>query len=261
VSHNAPPPPKRKIEQIMRLSLLNCAVAASLSLASATSALSSTQPPAPPDGSFAPTRSDPALAAPAQTGAPASRETFRTIARREALARGLPPEMADAVMRTESAYRADARGAAGEIGLMQVMPPTARMLGFTGTAAELADPETNIALGVRYLAEAWRLAKGDICTAAMKYRAGHNERRFSVLSVQYCIRVRSHLASVGYQVTGLVPEPTFGFKADTMRQGIAIGTQQAARRLASGRKLKSRVGWSGHDARMKALVARGRVSL
>ncbi len=164
-------------------------------------------------------------------------------------------------MRTESGYRAGARGAAGEIGLMQVMPPTARLLGFTGTLEELADPETNITLGVRYLAEAWRLAKGDICTAAMKYRAGHNETRFSVLSVRYCERVRAHLASVGYEVTGLVPEPTFGFRADTTRMGIAIGTQQAARRLASGRKLKSRVGWAAHDARMKALVARGRVSL
>jgi Transglycosylase SLT domain len=190
-----------------------------------------------------------------------SPDSFRSISAREAIRAGLPPEIADAVMRTESAYKPGARGAAGEIGLMQVMPPTARMLGFTGTLEELAVPETNIRLGVRYLAEAWRLAEGDICTAVMKYRAGHNERRFSVLSVRYCQQVRSHLASVGYQVTGLVPEPTFGFRSDVTRMGIAIGTQQAARRLASGRKLKSRVGWSEHDARMRALVARGRVSL
>jgi soluble lytic murein transglycosylase-like protein len=202
----------------------------------------------------------PQAPSPASTAATGP-ESFRAIARREALARGLPPEMADAVMRVESAYRADARGAAGEIGLMQVMPPTARMLGFTGTLQELAEPEANIALGVRYLAEAWRLAGGDICTAAMKYRAGHNETRFSVLSVRYCERVRAHLASVGYPVTGLVPPATFGFRADTTRMGIAIGTQQAARRLASGRKLRSRVGWAEHDARMKALIARGRVGL
>ena len=187
--------------------------------------------------------------------------SFRAISAREATKAGLPPEIADAVMRTESAYRPGARGAAGEIGLMQVMPPTARMLGFAGTLEDLAVPETNIRLGVRYLAEAWRLADGDICTTVMKYRAGHNERRFSVLSVRYCQQVRSHLASAGYQVTGRVPEPTFGFRSDVTRMGIAIGTQQAARRLASGRKIKSRVGWSQHDARMKALVARGRVSL
>jgi hypothetical protein len=45
----------------------------------------------------------------------------------------------------------------------------------------------------------------------MKYRAGHGETRFSVKSVDYCKRVRDHLASVGFPVTGTVPKPTFGF--------------------------------------------------
>lgn len=245
----------------MRLFPLMLATVVICAVASAGTTFATTPAPAQPNNSFAPTVSESALLQHKDAGVPATREIFRAIARREALAGGLPPEMADAVMRTESAYRPDARGAAGEIGLMQVMPPTARMLGFKGTATELADPETNIGLGVRYLAEAWRLAKGDICTAAMKYRAGHNEARFSVLSVQYCVRVRTHLASVGYPVTGIVPEATFGFRADTTRMGITIGTQAAARRLASGRKLKSRVGLTAHDAQMKALVARGRVSL
>lgn len=214
-------------------------------------------------GGAMPTSAAPAdaSAAHSKTQMPAGREAYRAIARREAARLGLPFEMADAVMRVESAYRADAHGAAGEIGLMQVMPPTARMLGFAGTLEELADPETNIALGVRYLAEAWRLARGDICTAAMKYRAGHRETRFSVLSVRYCVNVRAHLASLGYAVTGEVPPATFGLRADTTRMGIAIGTQQAARRLATGRKVKSRVGWGDHDRRMRELMARGRVSL
>jgi len=186
---------------------------------------------------------------------------YRAIARTEAERRGLPPEMADAVMKVESNYNAAARGKDGEYGLMQVMPPTARMLGLDGPIENLAEPETNIRLGVRYLADAWRLAKGDICTAAMKYRAGHGETRFSALSVQYCLRVRAHLASVGYAVTGSVPEPTFGFRADTTRMGVAIGTQQAARRLARGQKLRSRVGWAGYDTRMRELERRGRVSL
>lgn len=215
---------------------------------------------------------EPEQSAPAATGfagrpvqalkpLPSGREAFREIARREASRHGLPFEMADAVMRVESAYQPFVRGAAGEVGLMQVMPPTARMLGFAGTLEELADPETNIALGVRYLAEAWRLAGGDICTAAMKYRAGHRETRFSVLSVRYCRNVRVHLASLGYPLTGEVPEPTFGFRSDTMRMGVVIGTQQAARRLATGGKIRSRVGWGDYDRRMRDLTARGRVSL
>jgi soluble lytic murein transglycosylase-like protein len=186
------------------------------------------------------------------------REAYRAIARRHAEAMGLPFAMVDAVMQVESGYRADARGGAGEIGLMQVMPPTARLLGFTGTLEALAEPEHNIRLGVTYLAEAWRLAKGDICTAAMKYRAGHRETRFSVLSVRYCVNVRRHLAAHGYPVTGSVPEPTFGFGRDRTRMGVAIGSVAAARRLFAGRKLKSRVGWAAYEARMKQLDAKAR---
>lgn len=188
-------------------------------------------------------------------------QQLRAIARVEAEKRGLPPAIADAVMRVESNYNPSARGKDGEYGVMQVMPPTARMLGHTGPVEALADPEVNIPLGVRYLADAWRLAKGDICTTAMKYRAGHGETRFSVLSVRYCERVRLHLASIGYPVTGSVPEATFGFRNDTTRMGVAIGTQQAAKRLATGKKLRSRADWSSYDSRMKALDKRGKVSL
>ncbi len=186
---------------------------------------------------------------------------YRAIAAGEADKRGLPPALADAVMRVESNYNPAARGKDGEYGVMQVMPPTARMLGHTGPVEQLAEPEVNIPLGVRYLADAWRLAKGDICTAVMKYRAGHGETRFSVLSVRYCERVRQHLASIGYPVTGVVPEPTFGFRADTTRMGVIIGTQQAAKRLASGKKLKSRANWASYDTRMRDLDRRGKVSL
>jgi soluble lytic murein transglycosylase-like protein len=213
---------------------------------------------------IAPAAAEPATNSPAAEPAIAAprpfdpRAVYRRMAREEAERHGVPAELVDAVMRTESNYNPLARGAAGEVGLMQVMPPTARLLGFSGSDLELADAATNIRLGTRYLAQAWRLGQGDICTAVMKYRAGHNETRFSVLSVQYCQKVRQHLAGLGYPVTGSVPEPTFGFRADTTRMGVAIGTQAAARRLASGRKLKPRVRWAEHDSRMRALNAQAR---
>jgi soluble lytic murein transglycosylase-like protein len=210
----------------------------------------------------------PARAEPAQSPAEAALYAraariaeYRRIVIIEAEKRGLPPAIADAVMKIESNYNPAARGRDGEYGLMQVMPPTARMLGLEGPIETLAEPETNIRLGVRYLAEAWRLAKGDICTTAMKYRAGHGETRFSALSVQYCVRVRQHLAAINHPITGDVPEPTFGFGRDTTRMGVAIGTQQAAKRLASGRKLRSRVGWAAYDSKMRELDRRGRVGL
>lgn len=139
-----------------------------------------------------------------------SRARFRALIEKETAQAGLPPEIAEAVMAVESGYNPEAVGGVGEIGLMQILPSTAAMLGFRGTLAELAMPETNIRYGVTYLAKAWRLAGGDLCTAAMKYRAGHGETRFSVLSVNYCVAVRSKLAARGFRVTGNVPVATFG---------------------------------------------------
>jgi soluble lytic murein transglycosylase-like protein len=138
------------------------------------------------------------------------RGRYRALIEREATQAGLPPEIAEAVMAVESGYNPDAIGGVGEIGLMQILPSTAAMLGFRGSLAELAAPETNIRYGVTYLAKAWRLAGGDLCTAAMKYRAGHGETRFSVLSVNYCHAVRAKLAARGFPVTGSVPVATFG---------------------------------------------------
>jgi soluble lytic murein transglycosylase-like protein len=135
---------------------------------------------------------------------------YRSLIEKEAARTGLAPEIAEAVIAVESGYNPAAIGGVGEVGLMQILPSTARMLGFSGTLADLAVPETNIHYGVTYLAQAWRLAGGDLCTAAMKYRAGHGETRFSFLSVNYCLAVRSKLAARGFQITGSVPVATFG---------------------------------------------------
>ncbi len=136
---------------------------------------------------------------------------YRAIARREAIVQGVPFNLVDAVMWVESRYNPAATGGVGEIGLMQILPSTARLLGFRGSLRELRWPQTNIRLGTRYLAGAWRLGKKDICTAVMKYRAGHGEYRFSVRSVNYCRKVRKHMSAGGYQVTGTLPKPSFGF--------------------------------------------------
>jgi soluble lytic murein transglycosylase-like protein len=189
------------------------------------------------------------------------RRLYRDLVKQAAERYGLPFEIVDAFIRTESGYNPNVTGAVGEVGLMQVRPSTARMLGFTGTLEELREPHTNIAYGVQYLAGAWRLANGDICTTAMKYRAGHGETRFSARSIDYCLRVRSYLAEVNYPVTGDVPQPTFGFVDAGPRWGVGTGSVAAAHRLAAHKKLKSRVAWRGYDQQMKAFDAQARAAL
>src|SRR6516165_1205514 len=125
---------------------------------------------------------------------------FCELIKQEAERTGLDPALVDAVIKVESDYRPETIGAAGEIGLMQVLPSTARLLGFNGNDKELADPATNIRLGVEYLATAWSLAHGDLCRSLMKYRAGHGEERMTPLSLEYCRRAREHIAAEGRQI-------------------------------------------------------------
>ncbi|MCC2690888.1 MAG: lytic transglycosylase [Rhizobiaceae bacterium] len=146
---------------------------------------------------------------------------WRDLAACEAEKAGLPPQIALAVIEIESNFNPAVKGAAGEIGLMQVMPPTARMLGFQGTDVQLADPASNIRLGVTYLARAHRLAGGDLCTTLMKYRAGHKQSRFSDLSVSYCLKARKILAREGFQVSGEIPPVNLG--------GTAVASKPAAK--------------------------------
>ena len=133
---------------------------------------------------------------------PKGRSHYISIVASEAARRGLPVAVADAVATIESGYNPSAIGKVGEFGLMQVRPQTAAMLGFKGPKEALADPATNVRYGVEYLADAWRLAGGDLCRALMKYRAGHGEERMSPLSVEYCRRARVHLASIGSPLAG-----------------------------------------------------------
>ena len=171
---------------------------------------------------------------------------YQRIGKAEATRNNIPFAIVDAVMRVESAYNPGARGDVGEVGLMQILPATADMLGFKGPAAALARPETNIAYGTQYLAGAWRLSGQDICTTVMKYRAGHGETRFSVKSVDYCKRVRSHLASVGFPVTGNVPKPTFGFNEGGGGGSIRVKGRIKVR-LGGGGKCFARVVQPGRN--------------
>ena len=222
--------------------------------------------PATPERADTPPVTAPSLAA-LPASPPGGRNLYLPVIQREAKQRGLPPEVADAVARVESAYEPSAIGAAGERGLMQVMPPTATMLGFKGNAAELADPETNIRYGVEYLAGAWKLANGDLCRALMKYRAGHNEERMSPLSIEYCRRARMHLAAIGSPLAdGALPAPNFfPGAAGTARSAGAPPVRPGPPRRVAGRLRRTApvrtasAGakiWAAHMDRIRAIEAR-----
>ncbi len=57
------------------------------------------------------------------------------------------PALVYAHILQESQFRAEVVSPAGAIGLMQLMPGTARMMGYSPSQGRLTDPQTNIALG------------------------------------------------------------------------------------------------------------------
>lgn len=122
-----------------------------------------------------------------------TRSSFDAIIAKHAQKNGVPIALAHAVVTIESNYRPNARGSAGEIGLMQIKPATARMMGYSGSVKGLYDPETNIRFGMKYLAKAQQLGGGDTCSTILKYNAGHGAKRMNKVSAGYCAKVKRHM--------------------------------------------------------------------
>jgi hypothetical protein len=81
---------------------------------------------------------------------------------------GLDPALVRAVIHAESGFNPAARSRAGAVGLMQLMPGTARMMGVTDSTT----PRHNIQGGARYLASLLARFKNDVSLATAAYNAG-----------------------------------------------------------------------------------------
>jgi soluble lytic murein transglycosylase-like protein len=75
-----------------------------------------------------------------------------------------------AVIQTESAYNSHAISSAGAVGLMQLMPDTARRFGVT----DRHDPDQNVEGGTRYLRHLIDMFNPNLDLAVAAYNAGEN---------------------------------------------------------------------------------------
>ncbi|MHC4915255.1 MAG: lytic transglycosylase domain-containing protein [Planctomycetota bacterium] len=102
------------------------------------------------------------------------RATNRALVSRAARRLGMPQALALAVAEAESAFNHRAVSPKGAVGLMQVMPDTARgvarRLGLR--SYDLYDPEDNVLLGITYLREMLNRYGGDLHLALAAYNAG-----------------------------------------------------------------------------------------
>ena len=84
-----------------------------------------------------------------------------------ALRSGLPPAFVESVAQVESGFRPDAVSPTGALGVMQLMPGTAKSLG-----ADPHDTAQNIDAGTRLLRDLLVKYEGDVVKALAAYNAG-----------------------------------------------------------------------------------------
>ena len=121
------------------------------------------------------------------------KSSLQKLVGEHARAAGVPVALALAVVQVESNFNPRARGHAGEVGLMQIKPATARGIGYKGSLKGLYNPDVNLAWGMKYLAEARRRGDGTVCGTILKYNAGHYAKRMNKTSARYCGKVKSIL--------------------------------------------------------------------
>jgi len=109
---------------------------------------------------------------PAAAFGQSAHDNIDALIEQQAKANGVPASFVHAVVKRESNYNPRAKGGSA-LGLMQIKHATARSLGYTGDAAGLYDPQTNLRYGVAYLAGAYRTAKGNLSQAYQYYNRGY----------------------------------------------------------------------------------------
>ena len=102
-----------------------------------------------------------------ETPPPAGAARWQASIHRAAAAAGIDPKLLTAVVWTESDFVPDAVSGAGAIGLAQLMPGTAEMLG-----VDPNDPEQNLMGGARYLSDMIDRYDGRLDLALAAYNAG-----------------------------------------------------------------------------------------
>ena len=97
-----------------------------------------------------------------------NRGRFDPIIRRVAKKVKIAPELLHAVVQAESSYDPRARSVKGAMGLMQLMPATAKRYGVTNAW----DPAQNLEGGARYLRDLLKMFDNDLRLAVAAYNAG-----------------------------------------------------------------------------------------
>ncbi len=97
-----------------------------------------------------------------------NKQKFNDLIARAAAKHQIDPKLLHAVIQAESAYNPSAVSSAGAVGLMQLMPDTARRYG----VYDRLDAEQNVDAGTRYLKDLLAMFNSNLKLAVAGYNAG-----------------------------------------------------------------------------------------
>lgn len=97
---------------------------------------------------------------------------IRALIRKWAATYDIPERLLHRQIQRESGYNPAARNGP-YYGLMQILPQTARTMGYRGTPEGLLNPDTNLEFGAKYLRGAWLVSGGNEDKAMKWYAKGY----------------------------------------------------------------------------------------
>lgn len=185
---------------------------------------------------------------------------------RKAKQMGIEPRLAVALAYQESGLRMPkSPGGAGEIGIMQVKPTTAKMMGFD--PKELDGLERNVEIGLTYLKQG--LEKfNDPVLAVAGYNAGMDHPYFSNPEKSLPDSTKQYIKSINSMGAFSVPAPAEtaaqapvdvseeGFQMDKARALVNLGGAAAGATVAKGMDIAKGVGETGKAMRDIAMAMR-----
>lgn len=142
-----------------------------------------------------------ALSANPQPSASISDAPIAALIDKTAQEHGLDPNLVRLVVQKESGFNSQAVSPKGAMGLMQLMPGTAALLG----VQDPFNPAQNIDGGVRYLKQCLERFNNDVCLALAAYNAGpENVAKYQ--GVPPFAETRNYVANIVQAYTGRCPD-------------------------------------------------------
>ena len=123
-------------------------------------------------------------------------------------------KLVHSVIQAESAYNAKAVSSAGAVGLMQLMPGTAKRYG----VADRRDPYQNIDGGTRYLKHLLQLFDSNLNLAVAAYNAGENAVIRNNNTIPPYSETRSYVKKVMSLRDFMKPAPRSGYNAPRRKE-------------------------------------------